>query len=74
MRGDLPKVGDIIPVLLPGENLMAKIVTVAEPSLFGEELREIAIKVTADQVRWFSGRLYRGSPCVRSSTHLAIFS
>ena len=45
MRGELPKVGDTIPVLLPGENIMAKVDAVAE------ERGEAAIKVMADQVR-----------------------
>jgi len=45
LRHRLPKVGDTIPVLLPGENVMAKIDAVAE------ERGEAAIKVMADQVR-----------------------
>jgi hypothetical protein len=45
MQGELPKVGDTIPVLLPGENIMAKVDAVAE------ERGEAAIKVMADQVR-----------------------
>jgi hypothetical protein len=45
MRGELPKVGDTIPVLLPGENIMAKVDAVAE------ERGEAAIKVMADQIR-----------------------
>jgi hypothetical protein len=43
MRGELPKVGDTIPVLLPGENIMAKVGAVAE------ECGEPTIKVMADK-------------------------
>jgi hypothetical protein len=48
MRGELPKVGDTIPALLPSANLIAKVV-VASPSP-DDELGQVAVKIQADEV------------------------
>jgi hypothetical protein len=50
MRGELPKVGDTIPVLLPGANVMAKVDLVTRSSRTDDELGEFAVKVQADEV------------------------